>query len=141
MYYSDTDSAYISKPLSKDIVNDKILGKMKLENILKKAIFLAPKVYFLKTIDNKLIYKVKGLSHDIKLTLKDFENLLIKESWLKKIQTKWRKNFSEGHINVLDELYTLKVTSNKRQLIFDKNNKLIGTKPYIINENKEIINK
>lgn len=27
------------------------------------------------------------------------------------------------------------------KLIYNKNNKLIGTTPYIINENKEIINK
>jgi hypothetical protein len=51
--------------------------------------------------------------------------LLIKESWLKKVQTKWIKNLSQGHINVLDEIYTLKVTSNNRKLIYDKNNKLI----------------
>jgi DNA polymerase elongation subunit (family B) len=43
LYYSDTDSIYIDRPLSKDLVNSKILGKMKLENILKKAIFLGPK--------------------------------------------------------------------------------------------------
>jgi hypothetical protein len=37
-------------------------------------------------------------------------------------------------------MYTLQVTENKRKLIYE-NNKLIGTTPYIINENKEIINK
>jgi hypothetical protein len=36
-------------------------------------------------------------------------------------------------------LYTLKITENKRQLIY-KNNKLIGTKAYKIDSNK-IINK
>jgi hypothetical protein len=45
-----------------------------------KTIFLAPKLYFLKTKQGRIIYKVKGLSHDIELTLKDFENLLFKES-------------------------------------------------------------
>jgi hypothetical protein len=44
-------------------------------------------------------------------------------------------------VEVLNQVYTLKVTNNKRKLIYDNNNKLIGTKPYIINENKEIINK
>jgi hypothetical protein len=33
------------------------------------------------------------------------------------------------------------LNENKRRLIFNKNRKLIGTQPYIINENKEIINK
>jgi hypothetical protein len=47
---------------------------------------------------------------------------------------------SQGHISILNEIYTLKVTSNKRKLIYDNNNKLIATQPYIINENREIIN-
>jgi DNA polymerase elongation subunit (family B) len=88
LFYSDTDSIYIDKPLSNDLVSSTILGKMKLEYIIKKAIFLTPKVYFLLTEDNKIIYKVKGLSHDIELTMKDFENLLIKNTFIKKTQTK-----------------------------------------------------
>jgi hypothetical protein len=43
-------------------------------------------------------------------------------------------------MSVLNEVYTLQVTSNKRKLIYE-NNKLIGTVPYIINSNKEILNK
>src|ERR1700743_1112794 len=68
LYYSDTDSIYIDKPLDKSLISDKILGKMKLENILNKAIFLSPKVYILLTEENKVIYKVKGLSHNVELT-------------------------------------------------------------------------
>jgi hypothetical protein len=45
---------------------------MKLENLIKKAIFLAPKMYYLETIDGKTIYKVKGLKHDVELTKNDF---------------------------------------------------------------------
>jgi hypothetical protein len=42
---------------------------------------------------------------------------------------------------VLEQLYTLKVTDNKRRLIYDENNKLIGSTPSVINEKKkEIIN-
>jgi len=38
-------------------------------------------------------------------------------------------------------MYTLQVTENKRKLIYNESGKLIRTTPYIINENKEIINK
>jgi len=62
----------------------------------------------------------------------NFKILLIKDTFLKKVQTKWFKNLSEGHIKVLDQLYTIKVTDNKRKLIFSNNNKLIGTKPFKI---------
>ena len=141
LYYTDTDSAYIDKPLPESMVNSKILGKMKLENIIKKAIFLAPKLYCLLTKDDKFIHKVKGLNHNIDLNINDFEQLLYKDSFIEKSQIKWRKNLSEGHIKVLNELYTIKITDNKRKLIYDKNNKLIGTTPYIINKDKEIINK
>jgi hypothetical protein len=88
LFYSDTDSIYIDKPIPKDLVSENVLGKMKLENILQKAIFISPKVYILLNEDGKLIYKVKGLSHQVELTMKDFENLLTKDTFIKKIQTK-----------------------------------------------------
>jgi len=83
-----TDSAYINKPLPSEMVNSKILGKMKLENVLTDAIFLAPKVYCLLTEDGKVIHKVKGLNHNIDLNLNDFEQLLYKDSFIQKLQTK-----------------------------------------------------
>jgi DNA polymerase elongation subunit (family B) len=82
LYYTDTDSIYIDEnsKIDPNLIDPKILGKLKLENICKKAIFLSPKVYCLLTEDNKIIYKVKGLKHDIELTMNDFEQLLYKES-------------------------------------------------------------
>ncbi len=76
LFYTDTDSIYIDKPLSEDLISTTELGKMKLENICKKAIFLSPKVYLLITNEDKVIYKVKGLSHDVEMSLNDFESLL-----------------------------------------------------------------
>ena len=116
LYYSDTDSAYFDKPLPIDMVSSKILGKMKLEHVLNDAIFLAPKVYYLETVDGKVIYKVKGLSHNIDLTKNDFEQLLYRENLLPKFQIKWRKNLHDGNISVIDQLYTLKVTDHKINL-------------------------
>ena len=39
LYYSDTDSIYIDKPLPPEMVDSKSLGKMKLENVLLKLYF------------------------------------------------------------------------------------------------------
>jgi hypothetical protein len=39
LYYTDTDSIYINKPLPEYLVSNKILGKMKLEYIIKKLYF------------------------------------------------------------------------------------------------------
>ena len=139
LYYSDTDSIYINKPLPDYMISNTILGKMKLENICNKAIFLAPKVYYLETEDSKIIYKVKGLKHEVELTIDDFEQLLFKESYIKKLQNKWVKILGKGHIEIRESLYTLKVTSNKRKLIYDSNNKLINSAPFKINKDKEIV--
>jgi hypothetical protein len=60
------------------------------------------------------------------------------DSLLEKYQSKWLKNISNGEIQVRDYLYTLKVTDNKRKLVYDLNDQLISTDPYTINENKEV---
>lgn len=140
LYYSDTDSIYTDSELDPILLSETTLGKLKLENTCKRAIFLAPKVYCLETIENKLIYKVKGLKHAIELSMSDFENLLNKDLFIKKDQTKWIRKLSEGHIKLSEQIYTLQVTDNKRKLIYNKNKKLIGTKPYIIDNNKLIKN-
>jgi DNA polymerase elongation subunit (family B) len=88
LYYSDTDSIYIDRPLSEHLVNSKVLGLMKLEYILVEAIFLAPKVYYLENEKGQVIYKVKGLKHEIELTKNDFEKLLVEQSILEKFQNK-----------------------------------------------------
>ena len=42
------------------------------------------------------------------------------------------KNISEANINILDQIYTLKVTGNKRNLIYNDEDKLIGTNPFLL---------
>jgi hypothetical protein len=88
LFYTDTDSIIIDKPLSNSFVNSKILGKLKLEYICKRGIFLAPKLYCLLTNNNELITKTRGLSHNIQLEIEDFENLLFKDSEIIKNQIK-----------------------------------------------------
>jgi hypothetical protein len=138
LYYTDTDSAYTDSEIDESLINSKVLGKMKLENICDKAIFLTPKVYCLVTESGKTIYKVKGLSHDVNLTYEDFEKLLNKDVFIEKTQTKWFRKLSDGKINLVNEIYTLEVNDNKRELIYNKNNVFIGTKPYKISKDKII---
>jgi hypothetical protein len=54
------------------------------------------------------------------------------------MQTKWFRNLSESKINIIDQLYSIKITNNKRKLIYNKNHKLIGTKAYKIDKSKDI---
>ena len=141
LYYSDTDSIYTDSEIDLNLISNFILGKLKLENVCRKAIFLSPKVYCLLSDTGEFIYKVKGLKHEVLMILQDFKKLLFENVFLEKRQTKWIKSLSKGQIDLIDQVYTLKVTDNKWKLLYDKNNKLIGTSPYIINENKQIINK
>ena len=110
---------------------------MKLEYIVEKGIFLAPKLYCLKT-NNEIITKTRGLSHNIQLNIEDFENLLFKDSEIIKKQDKWFKSIYSGTIKIEELPYSIKYTDNKRELIFN-NGKLVNTKPFTINANKEII--
>jgi len=84
IYYTNTNSIYtdlnsdnINKIIN-NIVDPTKLDKLKLESVSIVAIFISPKMYYLKTQDLKEIYKVKGLTKDSLLTQKDFEALLNK---------------------------------------------------------------
>lgn len=93
LYYSDTDSIYTDSGLNENLISDMKLGKLKLEHVCKKALFLGPKLYCLLTDSNEFIHKVKGLKHEIELTFEDFENLLTKDFSIEKTQVKWKRNY------------------------------------------------
>jgi len=151
LYLLDTDSIYINKSLDDSFVSSNQLGKLKLEYVVNKAIFLASKVYALQT-DTNFISKIKGyhIKKSLKVTdnsieivdnsipMTDFDNLLYKNSSLEINHEKWYKSLEDSTITVKDQIYTLKVKDNKRKLIYDQNNKLINTKPYIIKNDKLI---
>jgi hypothetical protein len=99
VYYSDTDSFVTNTPLPKELIGNN-LGQFKLEHIINKAVFLAPKVYALITEDGKEIIKVKGLSKEVinKLHFSDLEALLIQDSTREFTQEKWFKSVIKGEI-------------------------------------------
>ena len=68
-----------------------------------------------------------------KIKFNDLKPLLIKNNSIKLNQEKWFKNIGQGNISIKDEIYTLMLTENKRELIFDNNNIFIETKPIKIN--------
>ena len=134
LYYSDTDSAVTNKPLPDHMIGN-ALGQVKLEYIIKKAVFLAPKVYAIETIDGKNIIKAKGLTNEVinKLTFNDLKALLIKDSSKEFNQEKMFKSVINGDISTSDMIYTLKSTANKRMHIYE-NGIFTNTKPYNYNE-------
>jgi hypothetical protein len=63
LYYSDTDSFYIDRPLPEKFISDTRLGALKLESIYDKAILLAQKVYAL--FDSTIQHQIKELEHQL----------------------------------------------------------------------------
>lgn len=134
LLYTDTDSLFLTKELPEQYIG-KELGKFKLEHDIKEAVFIAPKTYGLIVNDtnSEPIVKVKGLKSE--LPYDELKSLLSQD--IKSIQlhqVKFYKNLSDADIQVLNTLYTLKITDNKRKIIF-KDNLFIDTEPYVINEN------
>lgn len=69
IYYTDTDSVWVDKPLDPSVVG-KGLGLFKLEHFAKEAVFIAPKVYgalILNEETNSIseLVKVKGYKGDL----------------------------------------------------------------------------
>jgi hypothetical protein len=131
LYYSDTDSIVIDQELPNTLIGNE-LGQLKLEHIIERGVFLAPKVYGLINDKGESIIKVKGLKEKqiSELTLDDLESLLIKNSNREFTQEKWNKHLFEGQITTNDVIYTLKVNSNKRVSVYDVDNRLMKTEPY-----------
>ena len=121
LYYSDTDSGVFDQPLPKELVGNQ-LGQMKLEHVITKAVFLAPKVYGLITTvpQGEEIIKIKGVSSEVAkdISFYNLQLLLVKDSAREFTQEKWFKKVLEGEISIHDVIYTLKVTSNKRAPIY-----------------------
>lgn len=61
-YYTDTDSVVLGHPLPCDVLSSSEIGKWKLEDKIKKGIFLAPKVYTYTTAEGGAdsVNKFKG---------------------------------------------------------------------------------
>jgi len=123
LYYTDTDSLYFDGPLPDSYISNTKLGKLKLEGVWDKAIFLAPKVYAL-TNNEETVIKVKGLSKDAinrnNVTFDLLTTLLTEDYKLTFNQTKWFKSLSNANIKVVDQIYTLRATGNKRTLIYSE---------------------
>jgi len=137
LFYSDTDSLYFDGPLPHHFISSTELGKLKLEGVYDKAIFLAPKVYALKNSDGEII-KIKGLTKEAissnNITLGTLEKLLIEDSFEEIKQDKWFRHLDKGNISILEQIYTLKANNNKRKLAYNDDYILVGTIPHHITD-------
>lgn len=138
LYYSDTDSLILDRELPEKEVS-KGLGKFKLEYTCQEGVFISPKVYALKLTDGSEVIKVKGLKEsDMKVSLQDLKDLLINNKDLSNVSKyknpKWIRDTNQANISIKDTLYSISLNENKRELVIDSNNNIIGTRPFNIEE-------
>lgn len=132
LFYTDTDSIFTDKPLPSTLVDSKKLGFMKLEYILTDFIAVAPKVYGGIKTNGEQFTKVKGYKDSVSF---DQLKLLLNNnvSQLKLMHQKWISQASNSLIKVKDSEYNLKLTNNKRELVFE-NNTFVATKNKVFKE-------
>ena len=140
LYYSDTDSIFIDAPLPVELVGTK-LGQMKLEYMVNRAVFLAPKVYGIEDVNGNTKIKIKGVTDESmkSINVNSLEKLLIENESLEFNQFKWFKKVLEGNISIESMVYRLKATSYKRSPLYineDGFNIFTSTRPYNYNEIK-----
>ena len=144
LFYTDTDSIFTDKSpvemntIFNDIIGNK-WGQLKLESIINKAVFLAPKAYFLEIENGDSIIKIKGLNSTVLKSLnKDnivnldtFLNVLSKDSEFVVDQHKTIKNLLDGSLDIIEQAYTIKHNANKRNLVY-QDNILVNTTPKVL---------
>ena len=69
------------------------------------------------------------------ISFNELKPLLIKYANLKINPEKWYRNVSDGNIKILplQEIYTLMINNQKRELVYDNSNKFVFTRPIILN--------
>lgn len=123
------------------------LGQMGFEGHFAQGVFIAPKLYAL-TLDGysnetdpvkrKRLSSVtiKGLKLDSSgqspVSFDQVMELLQKDHRIRIHQDVWHRNLELANIKVVDSLYSMMVTDNKRELVYNTSDKFVDTKPYTL---------
>jgi len=130
LYYSDTDSLVLDIKLEDQLISATELGLLKLEYKIVSGLFIAPKLYYLKT-DIQNIVKAKGVNASV-LNYDDFVKLYNGEHVKVNFIKNFIKNFKNYTIGVSNIDIELQGNFSKRNKIF-KNSIWIDTQPIKIN--------
>lgn len=136
VFYTDTDSIVIDRPLNEEMVSENKLGKFKLEHVVQRAYFIAPKLYLLETGD-KTIIKSRGIQSSL-LNKEDFVDLF-NDKPITKSTEKWYKSLGRSTVFIKDLDLTLTPSFNKRVKLYE-NGVWFDTDPYIV-EGDIIVNR
>ena len=126
LYYSDTDSIILDCPLDSTLVSSTKLGYLKLERKIDFALFIAPKIYYIKSGVFE-IKKFKGLNN-MQLSFNDYIKLYNKEILKITSLKKFIINLTGYHILQKETKLKIQGVFLKRIKVY-KNNIWVNTSP------------
>lgn len=133
LYYSDTDSIVTNLQLDDNMVNNKELGKLKLEHKIDRAIFISGKIYCFFDNKGNFINRAKGVK-STSLSYPDYMELLNNNNVKTAVKSESKINWQKGDVKIQDKQITLYSSSfTKRTKIFI-NGKWVDTRPIYIND-------
>ncbi len=129
--------------MSKDLVDEKAIGKLKLEHLVHKGHFISGKTYCLLLTSGKEVIRSKGVIRD-ELTQDDFINLL-NGNTVVTLKKTYVKDYSAGSVVIKEitvelsgdsyekreKLYNCDLWTDTKPLIIDINDNILYTKPSI----------
>lgn len=137
--YTDTDSIHTTKPLPDLHIGPK-LGLMKLEYSGESAVFLAPKAYAVKNINDTGKDKIvlRGIKEGHNLNYYDIASVLGSAAGtnftpIKINQERMLRSLEEGLIKIVNQEIKLMPTQNKRVIIY-KDRNTIYTRPLLLED-------
>ena len=132
IYYSDTDSIVTNIKLPDTLVSKTELGKLKLEHLVARGVFINSKVYCLIDEKGNFINRAKGVKSS-SLTYSDYLTLLNNQNINTAVKVESKINWKIGDVKINSKNISINSNSyNKRSKIFDLYN-WIDTRPLFIN--------
>jgi hypothetical protein len=131
LYYSDTDSIITNKQLPNSMVSSKELGKLKLEHVIDKGIFISNKITAYGITMVNLSLRPKSYFDYLKL----LNNININTS----IKSESKIDWNLGQVEINDKFITIKSNSYINSNKVYNDNIRVNTLPLIININLSLV--
>lgn len=131
--YTDTDSLFTTKEIPSQYISDTEMGLLKLEGIVKKAIFVAPKSYFVEYVSGKVVKKSKGFKSE-NVSEDDYEKAINDISKNIEYINPFFIDKKKFEIIHKRKVYNFRSVVNKRIKIFDKDGLWASTKALTLYE-------
>nr|BAD66818.1 orf774 [Beta vulgaris subsp. vulgaris]CBJ20683.1 hypothetical protein [Beta vulgaris subsp. maritima] len=130
-YY--TDSVVLGNPLPEEVVSSSIIGKFKLEAIIKKGFFLAPKSYYYSSKEKGDVIKYKGAAKEhvdakwFETQYKHPENQLERE-----FVSNFRVNIKKLSVYKRKGKVTVALALNNKRMLLHIGGKWVGSTPKVV---------